>query len=56
MTNRDFHGEDFYKFCIKEYEEIRQRRKAFKGKPDVYERIEIELDRMFSSTYKKLIG
>ena len=46
---------EFLAFCQKEYEKIRQRRKAFKGVPDKYDRLEIELDRAFEAFYKKVI-
>lgn len=52
MTKRDFHGEDFYKFMIHEYEVIRVRRKSLKGKPNQYDLVEIQLDRIFESFYK----
>lgn len=51
----DFHDKDFLKFCTTNFETIRQRRNSFKGRPDDYERIEIELDRMFATFYKRVI-
>lgn len=55
LSNRSFHGEEFYKFCVKEYELIRQKRKAFKGKPDEYDKLEISLDRLFEKFYGKVL-
>lgn len=52
----NFFDKEFRNACIREYEKIRFNRKAFKGKPDKYDLLEIELDRMFSSFYKKIIG
>lgn len=52
LTKRDFHGPDFTRYMQQEYEKIRQRRKAFKGKPDEYDRIQIALDRDAESFYK----
>lgn len=52
MTKRDFHGEAHYVWMTQQYEAIRQRRKAFKGKPDQYQRIELELDKAFEKFYR----
>lgn len=51
----DFYDPEYKKFCIQQYEAIRQRRNSFKGKPDRYEMVNIQLDRMFSEFYKKII-
>jgi hypothetical protein len=55
MTNREFFGEDFYRFMLKEYEAIRVSRKSRKGKPDEYDRINLDLDKIFETFYKKFI-
>lgn len=55
LTKSDFHGPEYTKTLHQEYEKIRQRRKAFKGKPDAYDRIEIELDRNWEKFYKSQI-
>lgn len=47
---------EYYKFCLTEYEKIRQRRNAFKGKPDQYDRIEIMLDRIFETFYRGILN
>ena len=52
LTKRDFHGEPFYIFMARAYEQIRQRRKSLKGKPDQYQRVELELDKVFESLYR----
>ena len=52
LTKRDFHGEPFYVGMTQAYEQIRQRRKALKGKPDQYQRVELELDKAFETFYK----
>ena len=52
LSKRDFHGEDYYIKMIQEHDKIRQRRKAMKWKPDEYERVELEADRVFESFYK----
>lgn len=46
---------EYYKFCLTEYEKIRQRRNSFKGIPDKYERLEIKLDRIFEQFYRKIL-
>lgn len=55
MTNREFFGEEFYRFILQEYEAIRVRRKSRKGKPDEYERIELALDKTFETFYKQFL-
>lgn len=56
MTNKEFYDKDFMQFCSKEYEAIRVRRKKA-GKPkDDYDRIEIQLDRIFEAFYKTIIN
>lgn len=52
LTKRDFHGEEHYIRMAQQYEAIRQRRKALKGKPNQYQRIELELDKIFETFYK----
>lgn len=52
LVKRAFHGEEFYKFMLTEYEAIRVRRKSIKGKPDDMQRIELEFDKMFETFYK----
>lgn len=55
LTNREFLGEEYYKWVLQEYEAIRVRRKSRKGKPDVYDRIELDLDKVFETFYKQFI-
>jgi hypothetical protein len=55
LKNRDFFDPDFYKFMLKEYEAIRIHRKTFKGKPDEYDRIDFELDKIFQTFYARFI-
>lgn len=55
MTSRELLGEDHYLMMLRDYEDIRQRRKAFKGKPDQYDRLQMELDKMFESFYKAFL-
>jgi hypothetical protein len=55
LTNRDFFGEEFYKFILHEFEAIRVRRKSLKGKPDEYQRVELALDKIFETFYKQFI-
>ena len=54
LSPREFHGEEFYKACIKDYERIRQYRKSLKGKPDVYQQAELTLYKLFEGFYIKL--
>lgn len=46
---------EYLKWCRQQYEEIRQRRNAFRGKPDQYDRIEIALDRIFEQFYRSVL-
>jgi len=46
---------EYYKFCLTHYEEIRQRRNSFKGKPDRYQLIDIQLDRIFERFYRSVL-
>lgn len=55
MTNRDLLGEEHYKLILVDYEQIRVRLKSFRGKPDNYDRMLIDLDKMFESHYKKFL-
>jgi len=55
MKNRDFFDETFYKKMLVEYEAIRVRRKSLKGKPDEYQRVELDLDKLFESFYKRFL-
>lgn len=55
IKNKDFFDEDFYKFMLHEYEAIRVRRKSRKGKPDEYDRIDLDLDKLFENFYKHFI-
>ena len=55
MTNRELLGEDHYKMMAQGYEEIRVRRKSFKGRPDAYDRIILDMDKAFESFYRKFL-
>jgi hypothetical protein len=55
LKNRDTLGEEHYKLVLADYEAIRARRKLFKGKPDKYDLILIQMDKMFEAHYKKFI-
>lgn len=55
FKNREFFDEDFYKGMLKDYEAIRVSRKGRKGKPDEYDRIILELEKIFEAFYKKFL-
>ena len=55
LKHREFFGEEFYRVILQEYEAIRVRRKSRKGKPDQYDRIELELDKIFETFYKRFL-
>lgn len=55
MTNRESLGDEHYKMMLQDYEEIRSRRKKFRGKPDVYDQLQIDMDKLFESFYKKFL-
>jgi len=55
MTNREALGEELYKLMLVDYEAIRVRRKSFRGKPDQYDRLLMELDKMFEAYYKRFL-
>lgn len=55
MTNRDLLGDEHYKLLLADYEAIRVRRKAFKGKPDAYDRLVMEMDKMFEAHYRHFL-
>lgn len=55
MTNRDSLGEEHYRLIQRDYEAIRVRRKAMKGKPDAYDRLLLDLDKLFETYYKKFL-
>lgn len=52
MTRRELLGDEHYLLILQDFETIRARRKARRGKPDEYERMVIELDKMFEQHYK----
>lgn len=55
MTNRELLGEEHYLLMLQDFEAIRARRNARKGKPDQYERVLIEMDKMFEQHYKRFL-
>lgn len=55
MTNREFFGEEFYKKMLGDYEAIRVSRKNFKGKPDQYDRIVMDMNKAFETFYRQFI-
>lgn len=55
MTNRELLGEEHYKLILVDYEQIRVRLKSFKGKPDQYDRLIIQMDKMFEAHYKPFL-
>lgn len=55
LTWREVLGEEHYKVILQDYEAIRARRNAFKGKPDVYDRLNMQMDKLFESHYKKFL-
>jgi hypothetical protein len=46
---------EYYKWCLQQYEEIRQRRNSFKGIPDKYDRLLLQLDRIFEQFYRSIL-
>lgn len=52
---RELLGEEHYLLMLRDYEAIRQRRRAFRGKPDAYERVLIALDKQFEQFYKQFL-
>ena len=55
LPSRELLGEDHYLLILRDYEAIRARRNARKGKPDQYERVLIELDKLFEKHYKEFL-
>lgn len=55
LQHRDLLGEEHYKLILADYEAIRVRRKAFRGKPDQYDRLIMDMDKMFEAQYKKFL-
>lgn len=56
LSKRDAYGEELYLLMLRDFEEIRQRRNnAPKGKPDQYDRIQLDLDKKFESFYKAVL-
>lgn len=52
---RELLGEQHYLLMLRDYEAIRQRRKALHGKPDQYERLLMALDKQFEQFYKRFL-
>jgi len=52
----NFYDPEFRKFCAKEFQIIRERRKSFKGKPDEFDMLDIVLDRAFERFYAKVLA
>jgi hypothetical protein len=55
LKNRDFFDEDHYKLMLQDYEAIRVSRKNRKGKPDEYDRIILNIEKMFEEFYKQFL-
>lgn len=55
MTNRELLGEDHYLLILRDFELIRARRNARKGKPDAYDMLQIQLDKMFEQHYRPFL-
>lgn len=55
IKNREFLDEGFYKGMLKDYEAIRVSRKSRKGKPDEYDRIVLDLEKIFENFYKQFL-
>lgn len=56
LSTRDFLDEDFYKWCQVEFEAIRQRRNAFKGIPDQYDRINMTIDKIWDHNLRVILA
>jgi hypothetical protein len=56
LTKRDALGEEHYKMMLADYEQIRVRLKSFKGKPDQYDRLIIDMDKLFESFYRRVLN
>ena len=53
--NRELLGDEHYLLILQDYENIRAKSKSFRGKPDVYDRIEMTMNKMFEQHYKKFL-
>lgn len=55
FPNKDFFDRDFYVKMQQDYEDIRRRRKALKGRPSAEDMAIIECERHFESFYKRFL-
>lgn len=51
-----FYDDEYRRWVVAQYEEIRRRRKSMKRKPDAYDDVEISLDRVFEPFYKRIMA
>lgn len=55
LSNKEFFDPEFYNCMLRDFEDIRRRRKLRKGKPDAYDRLMLDLEREFEAFYKKFL-
>ena len=55
LSYRDFAGEDFWKKEKADYDELMRYRKSIKGKPDIYQQAQLELNRIWIDHYNRTI-
>lgn len=55
LPNRDFFDREFYSKMQQDFEDIRRRRKALKGRPSAEDMALIECERHFEAFYKRFL-
>jgi hypothetical protein len=55
MPNRDFFDKEFHTKMQQDFESIRQRRKALKGRPSEEEMALIAVERVFETFYRRFL-
>lgn len=55
LSNKEFFDPEFYNSMLRDFEDIRRRRKLQKGKPDAYDRLILNLEREFEAFYKRFL-
>ena len=52
---KGFWDDDFRKWLVQQYEGLCRKRKAREKPKDIYDRLQIQLDKMFERHYRKLL-
>lgn len=55
LTARDYYGDEEWKRMKQDYDELMAHRKSLKGKPDVYDKMIIDMNRHWIDFYNSIL-